>query len=266
MPSGQALRDRRRARGLTLRTVADRVGVSAATLSAIENGKSEPSPARVSAIEEVLDGDERRPPPAAAHGGWRDFPPLPLDPALTGALSAFVELGYHGASMRAIAEGAGLSVPGLYHHYASKQEILVALLDLAMADLHAHTDAARRDGADAVERFRNLVECQALFHTHRRDLAFVAASEMRSLEPGHRRRLADLRMEEQRLVDAEVEAAVTAGDFGTAQPHEAARAVVTMCTALAQWFRHDGPVPAERVAEQYAGFALALVSWRGSAA
>jgi AcrR family transcriptional regulator len=190
------------------------------------------------------------------------FPPLGLDPALAGALAAFLDLGYSGASMRSIADRAGLSVAGLYHYYAGKQDMLVAILDLTMGDLLARSSAARGEGDDPVARFRLLVECLALFHTHRRELGFVGASEMRSLAPQARARVAGLRREQQRMVDDEVLGAVELGRFATPQPREAARAVVTMCTALPQWFRRDGPAPPERVAELYVGFALDLVRYR----
>ena len=114
---------------------------------------------------------------------WRRFPPIELDAPLAAALAAFLEVGYHGATIRDIAQRAGLSVPGLYHHYASKQEMLVAILDLTMDDLQTRMLAARAEGADPVARFALLVECLALFHTHRRELGFVGASEMRSRDP-----------------------------------------------------------------------------------
>ncbi|MCW2819912.1 MAG: helix-turn-helix protein, partial [Marmoricola sp.] len=201
----------------------------------------------------VLAGDLR------PGGDWRQFPPLVLDTSLAAALSAFSEFGYHGATMRVIAERAGLSVPGLYHHWAGKQELLVALLDLTMDDLTARIEAALVTARDPRTRFAAVVECLALFHTHRRELAFVGASEMRSLEPPARARLAGVRREVQRRVDTEVVAGAARGSFATARPQEAARAVVTMCTAMAQWFRADGAETAEAVAEQYVGFALGLV-------
>lgn len=280
---GRTLRELRRSRRLRLRDVAAELAVSPATLSAIENGRTGTSSERVARFAEifgvpveqvfepepvVLAGADERPPgerpvllggALPEDGDWRRFPPLVLDPALDGALSAFLEFGYHGATMRTIAGRAGLSVPGLYHYYSSKQEMLVALLDLTMTDLRSRTDAALAEASDPVDRFARLVECLALYHTHRRELAFVGASEMRSLAGPARQRVAGVRREEQRFVDAEVEAGVRAGVFSTTRPHEAARAVVTMCTALAQWYRKDGPATAETVAAQYVGFALALV-------
>lgn len=43
--------------------------------------------------------------------------------------------GYHGVSMREIAAAAGLSKPGLYHHVASKEDLLLAVLDSGLTEL-----------------------------------------------------------------------------------------------------------------------------------
>lgn len=45
------------------------------------------------------------------------------------AHAQFLEKGYHGASMRQIADGAGLAVGGIYNHFANKEEIFVEVLD-----------------------------------------------------------------------------------------------------------------------------------------
>lgn len=41
----------------------------------------------------------------------------------------FAKNGYYGAKMSDIAEAAGLTLPGLLHHYANKEELLVAVLE-----------------------------------------------------------------------------------------------------------------------------------------
>jgi AcrR family transcriptional regulator len=40
----------------------------------------------------------------------------------------FLERGYHGASMRQIAQAAGISLSGIYNHFSSKEEIFLAVL------------------------------------------------------------------------------------------------------------------------------------------
>jgi AcrR family transcriptional regulator/DNA-binding XRE family transcriptional regulator len=267
-----------------LRALAARLEVSPATMSAIENGKTGVSAQRVARLAQELGVPVQRMfgqagmetpaiPDARTSDGpaetgarpsatdWRSFRPLEMDQALRGALSAFLEYGYHGAPMRTIAERAGISVAGLYHYYPSKHDMLVALLDLTMTDLLERSTAARNEGGGPVERFCLLVECLALYHTHRRELGFVGASEMRSLSADARHSVAAARREMQRMVDDEVERAVQHGDFRTSRPKEAARAVVTLCTALPQWFRVPGPSTAEQVAAQYVEFALDLVRY-----
>lgn len=197
-------------------------------------------------------------PPASMD--WRRYDPLVLDPVLRAALDAFVEVGYHGSTVRDIAARSGLSKPGTYHYYPRKQKLLVAILDMTMADLLERSRAACEEGGrDPVRRFALLVECLALFHTYRSDLGFIGASEMRSLEPPNRDRIAALRTEQQRMLDVEVEAATVAGRFTTPFPHEASRAVATMCTGLAQWYKPRGALTPEETAAQYVRFALDLM-------
>lgn len=277
---GGRLRQVRLSQGLSLRGLARLLEVSPATLSAVERGRRAMTPQRLARAAELLGTPvEDLLPERAVRAGrigrapdtvtasttvssssaWRSFTPLELDPPLAAALGAFLEFGYHGATMRDIARRAELSVPGIYHYYASKQDMLVALLDVTMADLLARTAAARAEGRTPVERFALLVECLALYHTHRRELGFVGASEMRSLIPSERERVAAARRAQQRMVDEEVEQACHEGSFDVARPHEASRAVVTMCTALPQWFDGQGPATAEQVAAQYVEFSLDLM-------
>lgn len=183
---------------------------------------------------------------------WRTYPSSSLPLILEAALDCFVEQGYHGTSIRLIAARAGLSVPGLYHHYASKQALLVAIMSHAMEELWERSLAALDEGGDdVVRRLDLLVECLVLFHAHRRDLAFIAVSEIRSLVGQAREDHIAARDRQQRLMDDVVEQGVADGLFTTPFAREASRAVVTMCTGVAQWYRHGGPLPPDELARDY---------------
>jgi AcrR family transcriptional regulator/DNA-binding XRE family transcriptional regulator len=288
---GARVRDLRRDQHLTLRELARRLGVSAATVSQLEHGRTGISVRRLSRIAEALGVpvlqlmDAGSAAPASHAAGhlprtddrtrklraavdtarradgtdWRAYPRLELTPALSAAFDAFLESGYGGASVRDIARRCDLSVPGLYHHYASKQDMLVELLEIYMDSLLWRTAAARAEGSDPVERFALLVESLALHHTYRRALAFVGLSEMRSLEPVNRERILALRNRQQRMVDSEAEEAHRLGAFGTPVPHDASRAVVTMCTSIPHWYRPGGQATPEEIARMYVRFALDLM-------
>jgi AcrR family transcriptional regulator len=163
--------------------------------------------------------------------------------------------------MRSIAQFASMSVPGVYHHYPSKQDLLVKILDITMMDLLWRLQHARDEGNEPIERVALVVEALALFHARRSDLAFIGASEMRSLEPHQYSRIARLREDVQHLLDTEIEAAITAGGLAVSYQRDAGKAIATMCTALVQWFQPDGVTTPEQIAKEYAQFALRLLGY-----
>lgn len=191
---------------------------------------------------------------------WRAYGPPDLSAPLASALSIFVEQGYHGTSVREIAGRAGLSVPGLYHHYPSKQAILVGLMSAAMDELIERSKQAQdQAGPTAQQRFDAVVESLLLFHMHRRDQAFLGSTEIRSLEPTNRADYVARRDEQQRMLDAIVVAGIETGDFDLQHPADASRAVTTMCVGIAGWYRPDGPLSPADLTEVYLAIARRIV-------
>ncbi|RYE78189.1 MAG: TetR family transcriptional regulator, partial [Myxococcales bacterium] len=157
--TGSAIRAAREQRGLTLRGLAAQLEVSPATLSGIENGRTPLTVERLTRIAVLLDvpaarllqGDVPEPPAvdeARGPGEWRHFDDLGLGPTLEAAIRLFVRRGFHATSMREIAQEAGVSVAGIYHHHPSKQHLLVALMDFTMVDLRWRILAARDEGSN----------------------------------------------------------------------------------------------------------------------
>lgn len=63
----------------------------------------------------------------------------------TEAARLFVASGYHGVSMREVAEAVGVTKPALYHHYADKEALFLAMLDGALATLGRLVEHARQE-------------------------------------------------------------------------------------------------------------------------
>lgn len=197
-------------------------------------------------------------------GDWRAYDAdLGLSPVLSVALELFVELGYHGTSVRDIATGAGLSVPGLYHHHPNKQDILATLLSRSGREALERSIAALASaGQDPRARMIAHVENVVLYMTHRRQYAHLAR-EIHCLEPPFRARHIELRDMQQRLLLQEVTAARDQGAFTTDDPREATRAVLVLCRGVAEWYSPEGDHTPEQIAARYVDFALALVGDRG---
>ncbi len=196
-------------------------------------------------------------------GSWRDYGAVSLPAPLRASLEAFMEHGYHGTSVREIASRAGLSVPGLYHHYPSKQSLLQGLLELTMTDLlRRSAQAIEEAGDDPVAQFDAVVESLLRFHMFRREQAFVGSTELRSLEDDYRPTYVGHRIRQQRMVDEIVVAGAAAGVFDTSDAKGAARAVATMCVGVSTWYRVDGALAADELIAQNLEFARAIVGYR----
>lgn len=187
-------------------------------------------------------------------GDWQ------LPPILAGAKAAFEEHGYHGTTMRDIAQRVGVTVPGLYYHYESKQAMLMALLMGSMQGLldRAHAALAKVP-EDPKSRLGALVECVVEFMA--RHASQGLTSELRSLEPDNRARYVALRDELEQLTRSIVSAGNEAGVFRAEFPVETTRAVLTMCDAVGRWYRPGGRLSPNTVAKRYVSIALNTVGW-----
>lgn len=273
---GLAVRSARRQAGLTLRQLAADLGVSVGTMSAIENGNVGLTVDRLQRIARLLGMSAGElleltatPPRSAAHPasppspstGWRDFGPLDLDPVISSAVEVFNEAGYHGATMRVIATGAEISVAGVYHHYPSKQQLLVALADLTLHDLHWRVAAASGEADTPVQELTNIVEALALFHAERQELAYIVLTEMRSVEEPDRTRLAAVQHRIQKSLDVAAARVADLGGFDRRDLPTTTRAIATMCLALPYWFPKGAPrsVDAPQLARGYSDLALNMM-------
>jgi AcrR family transcriptional regulator len=183
---------------------------------------------------------------------------------LLAALRCFVELGYHGTTIRSVAARAGGSVPGLYHHFASKSVLLERLIDQVMDDLIGETeDALEAAGDDPLDPFDAVVVAHVRFHCYRPEESFIGNSELRSLSRAARKRVVGKRDHQQRLFDRVVEEGIDGGLFDLEWPRQTSRALVTMCTAVATWYRRDGEWSSDQIVDLYRTLARNLVNYDG---
>lgn len=176
-----------------------------------------------------------------------------FDACCTAALSCFEQNGFHGTSIRQIASAAGLSVPGLYHHYPSKAALLEKLCEVSMSELHAALTNARDGATSTLDRFDRLVACLLEFHAEFGAVAFVTYSEIRSLQPGPREAHIDSRRRVEQYITDAVTAGVAEGIFATNEPRHVARAITHVCLGVAQWYRPGGANTVAEIIDIYTG-------------
>ncbi|MCP2339799.1 TetR/AcrR family transcriptional regulator [Actinomadura rupiterrae] len=155
------------------------------------------------------------------------------------AMQEFAENGYRGTSLARVAERAGLSQPGLLHHFRSKEQLLVAVLDLRDrrdAERFLGPDGAPPTGAAMLDALADLVEHNSRAPELVRLFAVLTSEAVTADHPARawaRDRYAHLRAR----VAESFAAGVAAGEFraGIDADSYAVRVIALMDGLQTQW-------------------------------
>jgi AcrR family transcriptional regulator len=178
------------------------------------------------------------------------------------ATSAFCEKGFHGTSLRDLARAAGMSQPAMYHYFPSKHALLVAISQAAVNSLIIAVDEALADCPDEPgTKLDRLVTAHVLCEIRVRRLSFVANTEVRSLEPYARDDFETKRAYVQGIYDRILTEGAGSGVFRNPYPLETARALASMCIAVNSWYRENGALPAQAIAQRYSQLAHFAVGY-----
>jgi len=172
------------------------------------------------------------------------------------------QYGYAGMTMRQIASRMRIKAASLYHHFPSKQIILFDLMEKTVTELLEGLRRIVESDEGPAEQLEAAVRWHVLFHTQKREEAFVSHSEMRSLEPHFLEKILKLRDEYDRLFDSILLRGKRQGVFETGDVSVVRNAILTMCTATGSWFSPEGRLTADQVAEQICAFVRAAVMKR----
>lgn len=178
---------------------------------------------------------------------------------LGAALGLFAERGYRSTTMDDIAAELNLRGPSLYKHVSSKQELLAELMLGTMERLQGDLDAAVAGARDPVERLRRAVESHVRYHARHRLEAFIGNRELANVEGDRRVELLAARRRYERSFRALVQDGVDRGVFHVRSVKLASYALLDMGIGVAVWFRDEGELVVEEIAQHYGGLAMRVV-------
>lgn len=182
------------------------------------------------------------------------------DVVLEAGLEALSGSGFHGASMRLIATAADTSLSNLYNYFPSKAHLLAEILMTTATDLHDRLADARTSATGGPSRELDaLVGAYVDFIVDQPRASVVGISEIRYLEGVQRDEVTAVRDSTEQLFREVIARGTEVGEFATPFPREAARAVVSLCSSLSVWYRSDGELDRDAIAQRYASFARGLV-------
>jgi AcrR family transcriptional regulator len=173
------------------------------------------------------------------------------------ASALFRERGYAGTGMREIARGLQLRGASLYAHVGSKEDVLFSIVERAADRFAKALSPYLRAGSMSPEdRLRGMIGAHVRVLTDNLEDAAVFLHEWRFLSPERRSEILARRdAHEQAFRDA-IAAGTAAGDFRLVDERLAARNLLSALNGIAGWWRPDGPLSADQVAESYADLHL----------
>ena len=172
------------------------------------------------------------------------------DEILDASAQIFSQKGYHGTSMQDIAAAVNLQKASLYHHVSSKQEILFELLNRGLQILTEKVEEAIFDPGPPDERLRQAIQAYLSALTEHQDVTSVLLLEYRSLEPDYLIRHIEERDRFEHIWQDLIQLGIQENIFSCDHPSMSTRALLGVMNWTVTWFRIDGPMSAEEIADQ----------------
>ena len=172
------------------------------------------------------------------------------------AARIFSEKGYHATSMQDIADAVNLQKASLYHHFSSKQEILVDILDHALDLINNRLEQVLLQSLSPDEKLRQAMVSYFQTIAENRNLSAVLLLELRSLDPELKDRHAVRREKFERLWRDLIVEGMQQGVFNEVDPSLTGRAILGVMNWTVTWYRSDGPRSAREIADLFADLVL----------
>jgi len=177
--------------------------------------------------------------------------PAREDQVRAAALRLFKEKGYHATSMRDIAEAVGINKGSLYSYIKSKEDLLIPVFEQAQGVLCSRIEEITADSqATPTERLKRAIHAHVTTVAENLDVLTVYLSEWRqlateSLTTNRHQRERYAAMFHQILLDG-----IAAGEFREMDTRIVMLGMIGMCNYLFRWYRPDGRLTPDQVADE----------------
>jgi AcrR family transcriptional regulator len=170
--------------------------------------------------------------------------------------------GYAATSVRDIARALDIQAASMYAHVASKEDLLFSIVEGAASSFEQAVDRALQDtmSDDPVERIAAIVEAHVEVVTADPERSSVFVTEWRHLSPERRDAIGLRRDAYEHRVRSVIAEGQAVGAFAAIDPALAATFLLTALNGIATWYRPDGRLSADRIADHYVDLALRSLS------
>src|SRR6185295_7183996 len=172
------------------------------------------------------------------------------------AAQIFRDRGFDATSVSDIARALGLTKAGLYHYFESKEALLFEIMSFGLDRVRDEVIVLVRGIRDPEERLRQTIVRHARITTRGQGAVAHLGDEIRALPPISRKQLEERMRIYFDLVRDTLGELKSAGRLRQVDLTVAAFSVLGMILWLPRWFRQDGRLTQEQVANEIANIAL----------
>jgi TetR/AcrR family transcriptional regulator, cholesterol catabolism regulator len=170
---------------------------------------------------------------------------------LEAAVALFSQKGYHGTTVRDIADESGMLSGSLYAHFGGKEEMLFAIVDKAASEFLAAIEPIVAGPGTAAEKLRAAMGAHLRVVANSLDAATIFLHEWKSLSPERQAVIKAKRRAYEAALAAIIHQGVASGELRPVDEKFARLLVLSAVNWLYEWYDPAGPLGPEAVADKF---------------
>ena len=172
------------------------------------------------------------------------------------ATRLFRQRGFHATSMQDLGEALGMNRGSLYHYIASKDELLWRITTGAFELLERRVLPALEGDGSPLERLTRAVHAHLRVAADHEDEFTLMHIELRALDAERRGEMLHRRHAYESAWRRAIADGIAAGELRDCDVRMAGIGILSLCNWFTQWYRPDGPMTVDEVADAFVSLFL----------
>src|SRR5260370_37528329 len=172
------------------------------------------------------------------------------------AAQIILRKGYDATSINDIANALGMTKAGLYHYINGKKELLFDIMNFGLDELEAEVVTPAHSIVDPADRLRLIIASHARLVTRGDGAITILVDEVTALTPAQNRKITRRKRAHFDRLREVLNTLKSEGMLQDVDTTVATFSLLGMINWLSRWFRQDGALTEEQVAEEIVKIAL----------
>ena len=172
------------------------------------------------------------------------------------AAQIILRKGYDATSINDIANALGMTKAGLYHYINGKKELLFDIMNFGLDELEDEVVRPAQSIVDPAERLRCIIASHARLVTRGDGAITILVDEITALTPQQNRKITRRKREHFDRLRSVLNELKSAGMLQDVDTTVATFSLLGMINWLSRWFKHDGALTDNQIADEIVKIAL----------